>query len=45
VAAIDPQLQALVRLRVVALLLISCKTDHLLRVNFPLDLQQALDRQ
>jgi hypothetical protein len=45
VAAIAPQPRAPARLLVVARLPISCKIDRLLRVNFPLDLQQALDRQ
>ena len=44
-AAIDPQPRAPARLLVAALLLISCKIDRQLRVNFQLDLQQALDRQ
>ena len=44
-AAIAPQPRAPARLLVAALLLISCKIDRLLRVNFPLDLQQALGRQ
>jgi hypothetical protein len=44
-AAIDLQPPAPVRLPVVALLLISSKINHLLRVNFLLDLEQVTDRQ